>query len=197
MQNVREDRDKYIGGSDIPILMGISPFRSRYSLLQEKAGIKENTFEGNMYTEYGNVMEEKIRDHINKHRRKKFVEDKIICGDLRYHADGYDGSRVLEIKTTSRIHTDVNKYKMYLVQLLFGMQMYAASEGMLVVYERPEQMSTQLEPKRLHVYRIRRTKYKGLLTEISICLEKFREDLAFLKEHPLATEEEIEGREDG
>ena len=29
MQNVTEDRNKYIGGSDIPVIMGISPFKKR------------------------------------------------------------------------------------------------------------------------------------------------------------------------
>ena len=66
MQNVKVDRDKYIGGSDIPIIMGISQFKTRFELLLEKAGLKENTFDGNEYTEYGNIMEPKIRDYINK-----------------------------------------------------------------------------------------------------------------------------------
>ena len=47
MQNVRVDREKYIGGSDIPIIMGISQFKTRFDLLLEKAGLKENTFDGN------------------------------------------------------------------------------------------------------------------------------------------------------
>ena len=66
MQAVTVDRDKYIGGSDIPIIMGISSFKTRFDLLLEKAGIKENDFAGNKYTEYGNVMEPKIRNFINE-----------------------------------------------------------------------------------------------------------------------------------
>ena len=57
MQAVTVDREKYIGGSDIPIIMGISPFKSRFDLLLEKAGLKENDFTGNEYTEYGNKLE--------------------------------------------------------------------------------------------------------------------------------------------
>ena len=53
MIDVTIDRDKYIGGSDIPIIMGISPFKSRFDLLLEKAGYLENDFKGNEYTEYG------------------------------------------------------------------------------------------------------------------------------------------------
>ena len=58
---VKQDRDKYIGGSDIPAIMGISQFKTRYQLLREKAGLEQDTFTGNKYTEYGNIMEPKIR----------------------------------------------------------------------------------------------------------------------------------------
>ena len=63
-KSVSEDRHLYIGGSDLPIIMGISSFKSRFDLLLEKAELKENDFDGNSYTEYGNVMEEKIREYI-------------------------------------------------------------------------------------------------------------------------------------
>ena len=36
MQDVTKDRDKYIGGSDVPIIMGLSPFKTRWQLLREK-----------------------------------------------------------------------------------------------------------------------------------------------------------------
>ena len=47
MQAVTIDRDKYIGGSDIPIILGISHFKSRFDLLLEKAGLQENEFRSN------------------------------------------------------------------------------------------------------------------------------------------------------
>ena len=59
--DVTIDRDKYIGGSDIPATMGISPFKTRWDLLQEKAGLKADEFTGNQYTEYGKIMEPQIR----------------------------------------------------------------------------------------------------------------------------------------
>jgi predicted phage-related endonuclease len=62
--SVIKDRDKYIGGSDIPILMGISPFKTRWQLLKEKAEPRGDGY-ATEYTspqiEYGNEMEEKIR----------------------------------------------------------------------------------------------------------------------------------------
>lgn len=88
MQNVKVDRDKYIGGSDISIIMNISPFKTRWELLQEKSGLIENEFEGNQYTEYGNVLEPKIRDFINESQKDKFVEGKDIIDDIRCHTDG-------------------------------------------------------------------------------------------------------------
>ena len=36
--DVTIDRDKYIGGSDVPAIMGLSSFRTRWQLLLEKAG---------------------------------------------------------------------------------------------------------------------------------------------------------------
>ena len=51
--NVLINRDKYIGGSDISAIMGISPFKTRWEVLQEKAGLLESEFTGNKYTEYG------------------------------------------------------------------------------------------------------------------------------------------------
>ena len=88
MQAVTVDREKYIGGSDIPIIMGISPFKTRFDLLLEKAGLKENDFTGNEYTEYGNKLEPKIRDFINENREDKFEEGKYIENDIRCHTDG-------------------------------------------------------------------------------------------------------------
>ena len=84
MQAVTVDREKYIGGSDIPIIMEISPFKTRFDLLLEKAQLKENTFLGNEYTEFGNELEAKIRNYINiqKLSKKPYVEDKKIVGVL-------------------------------------------------------------------------------------------------------------------
>ena len=50
-KNVTENRYKYIGGSDIPIIMGISTFKKRFDLLLEKAQLKTDDFQGNEYTD--------------------------------------------------------------------------------------------------------------------------------------------------
>ena len=133
--DVTIDRDKYLGGSDIPTIMEINAFKSRYDLLLEKAGLKENDFTGNKYTEYGNVLEPQIRAYVNEKYHTNFVPNQVIKGDLRANTDGSDDKRVLEIKTTSTIFEDVEKHKNYLVQLLFYMQMENVEDGILAVYE--------------------------------------------------------------
>lgn len=191
MQAVTIDRDKYIGGSDIPIIMGISPFKTRFDLLLEKAGLKEDDFTGNEYTEYGNVLEPKIRDYINKKYNLGFEEYKKINGDIRVHLDGFNNASVLEIKTTSQIHNSIDEYKVYLVQLLFYMQEVNADFGRLAVYERPDDFNEEFDENRLTQYTICITDYKDLLEQINKAVDQFRIDLAKVKESPLITEEEL------
>lgn len=193
MQNVTVDRDKYIGGSDIPIIMGISTFKTRFELLLEKAGLRENTFDGNEYTEYGNIMEPKIRSYINSQglSKKNYVEDKKIIDDIRCHVDGFNGETVLEIKTTSQIHDNLDDYKTYLVQLLFYMQYMSVSKGLLAVYERPDDFSEEFDENRLTTYYISIDNYKELLEQINKAVDQFRIDLVKAKENPFITEEEL------
>lgn len=196
MQQVTIDRDKYIGGSDIPIIMGISPFKTRFDLLLEKAGLKENDFTGNEYTEYGNILEPKIRDYINENDEVNwygggFGEYKKTNGDIRCHLDGFNGHEVLEIKTTSQIHENVNDYKSYLVQLLFYMQNVNVEFGLLAVYERPEDFNEEFDKNRLKTYSININDYKELLEQINKAVDQFRIDLEKAKENPFITEEEL------
>lgn len=191
MQAVTVDREKYIGGSDIPIIMGISPFKSRFDLLLEKAGLKENDFEGNNYTEYGNVLEPQIRDYINTDRADKFEEGKYIENDIRCHTDGINSDTVLEIKTTSQIHETLDEYKVYLVQLLFYMQYTKREYGKLAVYDRPEDFNTDFDVNRLSIYDIKLADYTELLEQINKAVEQFRIDLEKVKENPFITEEEL------
>ena len=201
-ETVKQDRDKYIGGSDIPIIMDLSPFKSRFDLLLEKAGYKEDAFEGNVYTEYGNKLEPKIRDHINSLREitlsDPFVEGKHIREaetdeiiGVRIHTDGENDNAILEIKTTSQIHDKVEDYKIYLVQLLFYMVNTGKARGLLAVYERPEDLSEEFDPSRLQTFYINLEDYTELCSEISDACERFIEDLQKVKDNPFITEEEL------
>lgn len=196
--SVIKDRDKYIGGSDIPILMGISPFKTRWELLKEKTEPKGDGIQSGFTTqqiEYGNTMEEKIREYVNTKYDCKFTPEVKIVDDLRGNCDGLYEDTILEIKTTSIIHKEVDKYKTYIVQLLFYMQLWGKDNGMLAVYERPEDYSTRFKHKRLHIYRINIADYEDLILEINRQIERFREDLSNLKGNPFLTEEELQPQE--
>lgn len=199
---VTKDRDKYIGGSDIPAIMGISPFKTRFELLQFKAGIINDDFHGNEYTEYGNKMESAIRDYVNANCEYLFEEDKLILKDsdilpTRYHSDGadIDAKTILEVKTTSQIHNDVNDYKVYLVQLLYGMWAHKYDNGVLAVYERPSDMSEVFDPDRLRVYSIGMEDYESLMKEILKAVADFRDDYVYLSENPWCDEAQLPSRE--
>ena len=193
--DVTIDRNNYIGGSDIPVIMGISSFKTRYELLLEKAGLKEIEFKGNKYTEYGQILEPKIREHINKLYNTVFEPNRIIKDDLRCHSDGFNGKAVLEIKTTSHIFETVDEYRVYLVQLLLYMQMNEVKKGILAVYERPEDFNEEFVEDRLMVCEIDIKDYKNLLEEVNAEIDRFRSDLARLKENPLLCEEDFQPNE--
>lgn len=216
--SVNQDRWKYIGGSDIPAIMGISPFKTRFELLQEKARIKENPFDGNVYTRYGQEMEGAIRDYINKtigaEEGFEFLEGKQVEeGDpigYRCHTDGESKLEILEVKTTSsdNIHDDLDAYGVYLVQELFYMERRKRSFGTLAVYERPSNFMFDMDeyeneeefwasipqtfdPKRLHIYRFCIDEYQSLVDKINLEVERFIEDLKRMIENPNLTEEDL------
>lgn len=195
MQDVRIDRNKYIGGSDIPTIMNISPFKKRFDLLLEKADLLENEFEGNVYTEYGNILEPKIREYINKLKNTNYIEYKKIDGNIRCHLDGFNNESVLEIKTTSQIRKKVSSYKKYLVQLLFYMQEVKVDKGLLAVYERPKDFCEEFHEERLQVFDIDIKDYEELLKDINAAVKKFIEDLEKVKENPFIEEWELEEME--
>lgn len=189
--DVTIDRDKYIGGSDIPAILGISKFTTRWQLLLEKAGLEERPFAGNRFTEYGHIIEPKIREHINLVYKTRFVPNRVINGDIRYHSDGFNGECVLEVKSTSDIHSTADGYKVYLVQLLKGMEENHVERGLLAVYDRPENLSPVLDPERLQVFEIRMEDYRNLLNHVNREIDRFRADLERLKENPLLSEQDF------
>ena len=189
--DVSQDRDKYIGGSDIPVILGLSKFKTRWQLLLEKAGLEERTFAGNRYTEYGHIIEPQIRDFINLTYNTNFVPNRVINGDLRCHSDGFNGECVLEIKSTSDIYSTVDGYKVYLVQLVKYMEQNEVTKGILAVYDRPEDMNPVFNGKRLQVFEILMDDYRELLNHVNREIDKFRIDLERLKENPLLSEQDF------
>lgn len=202
-ESVAQDRDKYIGGSDIPVIMEISPFKSRYDLLLEKAGFKENDFTGNVFTDYGNKMESKIRDWLNEDYETKFTEGKHILEiphgwqdqetgmEIRCHTDGEVSDTILEIKTTSQVFDSLEDYKLYLVQILFYMYMTEKEFGLLAVYKRPDDMSEEFNPDNLQLWHVCLHDYPDLIVEIKQAIHRFLNDLHKVKSNPFITEEEL------
>ena len=164
--------------------MGISPFKTRYKLLLEKAQIEESTFKGNVYTEYGNILEPKIRDYISNKLQIGFVETSdIIEGEIpvRLNTDGYAEDTILEIKTTSEIKNNLEDYRSYLVQLLFYMHFKQTKYGVLAVYERPKDFDTTFDENNLKTYKINISDYSELLDIILYECRRFWKDLEQVK----------------
>lgn len=196
--DVSIDRDKYIGGSDIPVICGISKFKTRWQLLLEKAGLEQSSFTGNRFTEYGHYIEPFIRDHINLVYKAKFgeifnefVPNRVINGDIRCHTDGFNGDCVLEIKSTSEVFSTVDGYKSYLVQLVKYMEQNEVQYGILAVYDRPEDLNREFDAQRLQVFEIKLEDYQNLLDYVNREIDKFRSDLERLKANPLLSEQDF------
>ena len=202
-ESVSKDREKFIGGSDIPIIMELSPFKSRFDLLLEKAGYKKNDFEGNVFTEYGNTMESKIREHVNSQLISTFVEGKHIMDvpkdwnehpngmRIRCHTDGEIDDAILEIKTTSQIFDSLDDYQIYLVQILFYMAMTGKETGLLAVYKRPDDMDEAFNADNLQIWEIHMTDHHALLDDIKNAVSRFLDDLQKVKSNPFITEDEL------
>ena len=188
---VTKDRTKFLGGSDIPAIMGLSPFKTRWQLLQEKAEIAPIEPFTNPYVEYGNVMEVRIRDYINKHYNRNFEPAVKIVGDLRGNTDGLDELGILEVKTTSHIFSTIDGYMQYIVQMIFYMKLFNVQYGMLAVYERPDDFNETFDPNRLQVFEIDIKDYLDTMEEEEQAITMFRKDLIALKENPLLCEEDF------
>lgn len=99
-----ENRSEYIGGSDVAIIMGQSPFKTPWELLLEKAKIKENNFSGNKYTKLGNHLEPKIQEVMNiKNVDERTYEKQYHEVPFAGHIDGLNEEETLlyEIKVSS------------------------------------------------------------------------------------------------
>ena len=202
-ESVSKDREKFIGGSDIPIIMELSPFKSRFDLLLEKAGYKKNDFEGNVFTEYGNTMESKIREHVNSQLISTFAEGKHIMDvpedwcehpngmRIRCHTDGEIDDAILEIKTTSQVFDSLDDYQIYLVQILFYMAMTGKETGLLAVYKRPDDMDETFNADNLQIWEIHMTDHHALVDDIKKAVSRFLDDLQKVKSNPFITEDEL------
>lgn len=142
--NVELNRDKYIGGSDYPIITGISKYKKINELAGEKADVILNEFNGNIYTDFGNFAEPIIREYLNETYNTQFTEDTFIEDlenslPLRGNVDGYDKklNLILEIKTTSDFEKNQNVYQ---AQVRFYQKLVKNSKAFIIALERTNEM---------------------------------------------------------
>lgn len=143
--NVIMHREKYVGGSDIPVIMGLSPYQTPFDLAKEKAGIIERVPGDSAYTEYGAILEPIIRDYINAENSLNFQPSTIIQENkkIRANVDGYekDMGFLLEIKT----HGANPRKDMYNAQIQFYLHIFGLKTCWLAMYRRPADFEANLE----------------------------------------------------
>ena len=139
--NVTIDRHKYVGGSDLPTILGLNlKYGTKvFDLALEKAGIRPNTFTGNQFTKYGQKMEPVIRDYINATEQANYLECTVVDSERGYrgNTDGLDKNAkhpILEVKTFGE-ELDVDYYT---PQCQFYMETFDVDSCLLVGYKRPK-----------------------------------------------------------
>lgn len=187
--NVKKGRDKLVGGSEIPALLGSSKYKTQFELALEKTGIKPSEFKGNEYTEYGNVMEPQIRTYINAINGTHFTPDTKVDRDkgIRSNTDGYDQEHelILEIKT----HGKTLDIKPYVAQMQLYMYQFNTQAGWLALYERPENFDAEFDASHLQYKVIERD--DEYIDRILNAIETFWIRCEYLKEKPDMTEAEF------
>lgn len=205
--NVLIDRQKYIGGSDLPTILGLNAKygNSIFEFAKEKAGIIPNSFKGNQFTKYGQLMEPVIRDYINSKYGVNYLEDTAIDNRNHYrgNTDGIDRNAqipIIEIKTFGE-ELDVNYYT---PQCLFYMKTFDVLAVRLVGYKRPKDFysgidydlehddsyfNLEFDENRIeeHVIYYDEDHWKSIEKNI----KRFQKAVAKLKENPDMTEEEF------
>lgn len=104
-----ENRETYVGGSDFGSVLGVNPYKSRLSLVLEKANVIKNMFDGNEATRRGEKLEDEVIKRFEEEtgfivEDKQKVFEKPYASNLKMlcHVDGFIHSvnSVFEAKTT-------------------------------------------------------------------------------------------------
>lgn len=92
-------RECRIGSSDIPIILGLSPWKTALELYEEKLGLREKQ-KGNYATSRGHSMEAVVRQKVEFKLNALFPATTFTRGRYISSLDGYDSKTrtVLEIK---------------------------------------------------------------------------------------------------
>src|SRR5690625_2510228 len=143
--NVTENRNIYVGGSDVPVILGLSKFKNQFELASEKVGITKSDFKGNEYTQYGHAMEPQIREYVNLTTDYEFVETSTVNEKhrIRANTDGVDheAKTLLEIKTHGAVPT-IDVYKEQVKVYMFSNNL---EQGVLALYERDKDFNLEFD----------------------------------------------------
>ena len=130
-------RRQCIGASDLPVIFGISPWRTPLQLWREKVGLGARQ-EVSRYMEYGHEIELIVR-------QKYTGFAPIVAQHAEYDwaiasLDGWDGERVLEIKAASRDDHTMAEHGLippkYLPQLAWQLFVTGSKEAIYASYNR-------------------------------------------------------------
>jgi len=102
-----EWRSRHIGASDVPIIMGVSPYKTAHQLWLEKTGQSE-PFKGNWATERGKKIEPIAREMYNKKYTTNMVPEVAEHPEYKFLSASFDGidhyvQRVIEIKFSGAV----------------------------------------------------------------------------------------------
>lgn len=177
--NVTKKRNVYVGGSDIPTILGINKYKKQDELALEKAGLVEREFITNQYIQFGNILEPQIRDYINAVNQTNFIEETYIDEEkaIRSNVDGIDKEEniLLEIKT----HGANPTMKVYEVQMQLYMYQSGATQGWLALYKRPKDFDIEFDRNNLRIVEIERD--EELIQDILNKVEAFWKQCQQLK----------------
>ncbi len=186
--NVTEKRTQYVGGSDVPVILGLSKYKTQYELAREKAGIIQPEFISNPYIQFGNKMEPFIREYINTVNSLNFITETFVDKEnmIRSNVDGIDleNKILLEIKTHGANPTE----KVYEAQMQLYFHQTGCSYGWLAMYHRPSDFDLEFDRENLVIKEIERD--TGYIEKILDAIETFWIRVEYLKEKPDMTEPE-------
>lgn len=184
--NVTENRHLYVGGSDVPVILGLSKFKTQYELAQNKTGIVKSYFKGNEYTAFGHALEPQIREYINLTTDYNFVETSTIDegNRVRANTDGVDHDKktLLEIKT----HGANPTMDVYKVQMQLYMFANDLDQGLLALYHRPDDFNLDFDSDRLKTVMIKRD--DDLISHILREIKLFWQRVDWLSQNKNASE---------
>lgn len=187
-KNVTEKRTQYVGGSDVPVILGLSKYKTQFELAKEKAGIIQPDKSSNPYIQYGNKMEPLIREYINTLNSLNFHSDTFIDKEnrIRSNVDGIDleNKILLEIKTHGANPTE----KVYEAQMQLYFHQTGCDYGWLAMYHRPKDFDLEFDREHLVIKEIERD--QGYIEKILDSIETFWIRVEYLKEKPDMTEGE-------